>query len=145
MNITLCINEAEISPNANKLPNEVWIVTNADSAAFPVPTSIFNLNLSKNIDFTLQLPVKEKNTKNMYLYFTLCTYGSAKDEVLPLARAKTKFSHLPLDGCSQFKLQLFDSKNSDLHIVTVSMIGTLTTPQDAALLETSPGTNTYIF
>ena len=145
MNITLCISEAEVSPGVKDLPDETWIVANADSANFPVPTSTFNLNLSKNIDSTVQLPVDEKNAKHMYVYFTLCTYGSARDEVLPIARTKTKFSNLPLDGCSQFKLQLFDSKNSKSQVMTISMIGTFTPSQSCPLIEASPGTNTYIF
>ena len=145
MNLTLCINEADLSPEIKNMPCETWIVTNADTAAHPVPTSIFNLNSSKNIDYTLKIPVEEKNPDKMYVYFTLCTYGSVRDEIVPIARTKAKLSNLPLDGCSQFKLELFGTNGQVNTMLVLSMIGTFTPKQVSQHFHSTPGTNNYIF
>ena len=144
MNLSLNIVEAEILGNT-KIPDETWIIVNADRSNHPSSTYSFNINKSKSIDYIIKLVIREEKVQNLYVYFTMCKYGSSSDDIIPIARTKSQICNLPLDGCSQFKLPLYSVEKPSEEFITLTMIGTLIPTEKDNLLESRlTGSNEYI-
>ena len=141
MILILTIKEINVSNEQEKVPSEAWIVVNADESKKPVSTSIFNLKY-QNVDSTIKIKISDDVAKEAFVYFTLCFHGSAKSDIIPRTRAK--LSNLPLDGYSQFKLQLFNVNNPSSEFASISIIGTISEEKDDTQTIKYQGSNNYI-
>ena len=143
MILTLTIKEITVSNEQEKVPEETWIVVNADGSKNPVSTPIFKLK-SRNVESTIKIKINNDIAKDAFAYFTLCSHGSAKSDIIPIARTRAKLSILPLDGYSLFKLQLFNVINPSSEFAFISIVGTLSEEKDDAKAFKYPGSNNYI-
>jgi hypothetical protein len=81
-----------------------------------------------DFNYTLQLPFEAANTGSAYLHIIFCCFGATREEMIPLARAKTRVSRLPLNASNAFKLPMHSMENRDQVLFYVTMSGIIDPP-----------------
>lgn len=146
MQLNLNIIEARLTENSGKENDDMWFVINVDDSKMPQATTAFSLHSHAHIDFPISFEINNEDPSNSYVYISMCTHGAIIEDIIPVARAKSKLSNLPLDGITKFALPLFDAQSSQKQIAVVTAIGTFyPIKANSGHIHQATGGNTYLF
>lgn len=130
MTYKLDITLIKVNINANYVVpgNKVWFNFNCDGCTQSATTPCVPMSPVANFGTPCQFIINTADTMGSYFYLTLCYFGPS-NEMIPLARARSRIGKLPLvaDSPKSFELPLMSAANREQpkQIASALFTGTL--------------------
>jgi hypothetical protein len=120
--LELYVHDVTISHQLVDRNRKIWCVLLVDGADEPVSTSALPMRPKCDFCRAFNVSFQAANLTDIYFYITVCSFGAAPNEMVPLCRAKTRVAKLPLNGPTAFRMPLcsVEKPHKPLFYATVS-------------------------
>ena len=125
--MTLYIHEMALSGKSANNVSQVWCVVSVDGAEAPIATCSIDLEKTCEFNYYLNIQFSVEDVSNSYLYITACCFDE-NEEMVPLARAKTKIPNMPLNGPNAFRIPLMSMERPVTEVASVVVSGVIDPP-----------------
>lgn len=125
--MTLFIHKLILSDEVTTDVSQVWCVVSVDGASAPISTCSIDFRKTHDFNYYLNIQFSVDDPHASYLYITLCCFD-ASEEMVPLARAKTRIAKMPLNGPNAFRIPLLSMEHPVMEIASVIVSGVIDPP-----------------